>query len=678
MMHIFVFLLLVSSASASHYFGGTLAFTPKGTNPDGSLRVNIRYKEAYSVFYNAHVWYCYSGNCGSINNTVNGQWVDYSPSSPNLPNWYQMETFQTRTIPTDSPFEMREASCCWIYAPNNNAQWNLFAHIDLGTRSDTGKPNSSPVTTILPAIRVPQNCQRELKLLAHDPDADVVRCRYGILPNIECGTCYQHPDFFLDEGWNTVTEISLDLILTDHNIFTLAVVYIHNNFYALAVVYIHNNFYALFIVQVDQSVPSCADGEYLPMFQSPTPEHGKIIYAAVNYELAIKVKAAARFSTLTNIFISGPLNITKVVNANGNTAEAVIKWTPGSDGFGEHFPVCFVAESEATVSCNEMTMTVEIEKASIPGLNDGFVRLKDPLCTLMSNSTHIIGTMSLNTCGTEIEEDDESIIFKNEIVSFENTSTIITRTSELNIGFSCKYPKKGKASFSFTVHKPPYVFTENGFGTFAYQFELFTDRLFNSMVDPSAYPPQVNLGEMIYMQIAATSPILNTVLYVDSCRATPYDDPNYPVFYSIIENGCIVDNTVVVYENNNTMYKFGMEAFKFIGLHERVYITCSVILCEAGNHTRCSQGCVNGTATPAPHYRRRRAAITETSSHFISQGPLQLRRSSDSIGSSLTLNMNVVFIAGALLVALATVCGALMYRTKMSALKYQKLPSTEF
>uniref|UniRef100_A0A8C9TN35 ZP domain-containing protein-like n=1 Tax=Scleropages formosus TaxID=113540 RepID=A0A8C9TN35_SCLFO len=707
MMHMSVFLLLVSSASASHYYGGFLTFTPKGLNPDGSLTVEILYREAYRICFPYQTWYCYSGNCGITTRSVTGQIASYSGPSY---SWCQLETILIKNVPTDSPFEMREASCCWIYAPNNNAQWNLFAHIDLGTRSDTGKPNSSPVTTILPAIRVPQNCQRELKLLAHDPDADVVRCRYGILPNIECGTCYQHPDFFLDENSCTLTHFPtaitgthvFELVLEDYPEQSIGVSHrdgtqlprypwtsysqtttsspwqwftstttstpwqwftstttstpwqwftsTTTSMPWLATTTISPPSNALssiplqFIVQVDQSVPSCADGEYLPMFQSPTPEHGKIIYAAVNYELAIKVKAAARFSTLTNIFISGPLNITKVVNANGNTAEAVIKWTPGSDGFGEHFPVCFVAESvlgssfynsemrcvvivvghttgEATVSCNEMTMTVEIEKASIPGLNDGFVRLKDPLCTLMSNSTHIIGTMSLNTCGTEIEEDDESIIFKNEIVSFENTSTIITRTSELNIGFSCKYPKKGKASFSFTVHKPPYVFTENGFGTFAYQFELFTDRLFNSMVDPSAYPPQVNLGEMIYMQIAATSPILNTVLYVDSCRATPYDDPNYPVFYSIIENGCIVDNTVVVYENNNTMYKFGMEAFKFIGLHERVYITCSVILCEAGNHTRCSQGCVNGTATPAPHYRRRRAAITETSSHFISQGP---------------------------------------------------------
>ncbi|KAL4553815.1 CUB and zona pellucida-like domain-containing protein 1, partial [Arapaima gigas] len=76
-----------------------------------------------------------------------------------------------------------------------------------------------------------------------------------------------------------------------------------------------------------------------------------------------------------------------------------------------------------------------------------------------------------------------------------------------------------------------------GFGTFTYQFEFFHSSLFSSMVDPSTYPVEVNLGEMIYFEIVATSPLPNTVLFVESCRATPYDDPNSYIFYSIIENG---------------------------------------------------------------------------------------------------------------------------------------------
>ncbi|KAK6317584.1 hypothetical protein J4Q44_G00129840 [Coregonus suidteri] len=73
-----------------------------------------------------------------------------------------------------------------------------------------------------------------------------------------------------------------------------------------------------------------------------------------------------------------------------------------------------------------------------------------------------------------------------------------------------------------------------------------------------------------------------------------------------------------------------MEAFKFIGRHDQVYISCAVILCEAGNpNTRCAQGCIPGNTTSAPH-RHGREAVLETAKHFISQGPLRLRRSADS------------------------------------------------
>ena len=45
-------------------------------------------------------------------------------------------------------------------------------------------------------------------------------------------------------------------------------------------------------------------------------------------------------------------------------------------------------------------MTVEVEKASIPGLHEEHLRLNDPSCTPISNSTHLIAVVSLSSCGT--------------------------------------------------------------------------------------------------------------------------------------------------------------------------------------------------------------------------------------------------------------------------------------
>ncbi|KAG5839832.1 hypothetical protein ANANG_G00209230, partial [Anguilla anguilla] len=256
---------------------------------------------------------------------------------------------------------------------------------------------------------------------------------------------------------------------------------------------------------------------------------------------------------------------------------------------------------------------------------------------------------------------------------------VITRKHQVEIEFSCSYPKKGNVSLEFRAHKIPFVFTEKGFGKFTYQFEFFHSDLFDRMVDPSTYPVEVPLREMLYMEIKATSSFANTELFVESCRATPVDDPNYHIFYDIFENGCAVDETVVVYPSHSSEFKFGIEAFKFIGQHEEVFISCSVILCVAGNpFTRCSQGCINATASPVAHHHHRRAVATETVRHYISQGPLRLKKSTDITVSSVGLNMNLVFIAAVLLVVVAILCGAVIYAAKRSKVKYQPLPSTDF
>ncbi|CAI5646363.1 unnamed protein product [Oreochromis niloticus] len=183
------------------------------------------------------------------------------------------------------------------------------------------------------------------------------------------------------------------------------------------------------------------------------------------------------------------------------------------------------------------------------------------------------------------------------------------------------------------------------------------------------------------MEIDASSTVNNTEIFVESCRASPYDNPNYHPTYSIIENGCPVDSTVMTHApDNKRQFRFCIEAFKFIGLHDQVYISCSVMVCEAGNpNTRYSQGCINSTSNAHHHsHHRKRGAIMQTAQHFISQGPLRLKRSADiSRSEGNTTNLNLVFIAGCLLAAVAMVCGVLMFRAKTSRVRYQALSSRE-
>ncbi|CAM4579821.1 unnamed protein product [Leuciscus chuanchicus] len=453
-----------------------------------------------------------------------------------------------------------------------------------------------------------------------------------------------------------------------------------------------------FGVLVDSPAPSCTEGHYIPRFVSPTPRNGEEIQAAPLRELEIRVKAAAAYSTVFDVIISGPLNITKHALSNG---EYAIRWTPTKSDLGDHFPVCFIAEStsgssiyqsemrcvivtvghqtvDANVICTGTNIVIEIEQLHSVGLHKDYLRLNDPACTLDSNGTHVLANFSLNACGTIIEEDDQYIIFKNEIFSTDDPNSIITRKHEVEIEFSCRFEKKNNISMEFTARRHTTTITERGFGTLTYRFGLFQTVNYYQEIDVISFPAEYDLGEMIYMEIESQSVINNTELFVESCVATPYNDPNSQVSYTIIQNGCIMDETVEFYTSHQPMVRFGLQAFQFIGMHDQVFISCSVIMCEANNpNTRCSQGCTNSTTAPPSHHHRKREAPIQTGSHFVSQGPLRLKRSVEGEVSSTVLNLNMVFIAGCLLAAVGMVCGVLIYKTKRTEVKYQPLKSNE-
>ncbi|XP_051512786.1 CUB and zona pellucida-like domain-containing protein 1 [Myxocyprinus asiaticus] len=182
-----------------------------------------------------------------------------------------------------------------------------------------------------------------------------------------------------------------------------------------------------------------------------------------------------------------------------------------------------------------------------------------------------------------MEENDE---LQNKIVTSDDPKDIITRKHEINIEISCNYQSRTNLTLKFDTRRPVVNFFEKGFGSFSYKFEFYDSASFYNRRDPNSYPLEYDVGEMIYMQIEPITPVQNTEVFIESCIATHYDNPNYPISYPIITNGCQVDETVQFYSNHKPFFQFGMEAFKFIGLHNQVFISCSIIICEANNPNR--------------------------------------------------------------------------------------------
>ncbi|XP_071346017.1 uncharacterized protein [Trachinotus anak] len=772
-------LLMASTASAWYiygsyrYYGGSVTFTPKRTRSNRTYEVELRNKQATRYCYQ-NGYSCSLGNCGSQIQSTSAQ---IARNSYHL-SWCQYEVVTKRRLNSNLPFEIRYPTYYgrygqgyWISNVRSSlAVWRMMAHVDLGTRSDTGESNRSPITTMLPILRVSRNCPRTFNMTVFDPDGDRVRCRVPSSGS-ECSLCGLPSGFSLDQNSCSLTYTysnrngyhPIELMVEDFPNKHITLFYSDGSYTSKRPLSVGRFKHQLatatgpttttagpttttaagpttttaapttttaapttttagpttttappttttpyrtsiaplsriplqFSVYVDHYyAPSCSDGDYFPIFMSPTPSNGANLPAFVNQTLEIKVRSSARHTTIHDLIISGPKGISK---QKVSTEEFIIKWTPTENEQNDHFPICFVSEArngyyqvyqselrcviadvghyETTVTCNETTITVEVEKSYLIRRNEDNLHLNDftdPSCNLtrLSNSTHLVAVMSLNTCGTNVEEDEDNIIFKNEITSADPTQ-IISRQHDVEIAFSCVYPKRSNLTLGYR-HKNPYAFTEKGFGAFTFQFEFFDSQLFRKQIDADTYPVDVFLKQMIFMQIEATTSIPNTELFVESCKATPYDNPNSRISYTIIENGCVKDKTVQVYNSSKSQFRFGMEAFEFIGAHEEVYITCSVILCETGMPgTRCSQGCIRSNSG---NHRGKREAMAQSSRHSISQGPLHLVKTSDSQSSGLNMNlgMNMVFIVGCLLV-----CGVVIYLSRRSKAKYQPLPTSE-
>ncbi|KAF1393277.1 hypothetical protein PFLUV_G00036880 [Perca fluviatilis] len=347
--------------------------------------------------------------------------------------------------------------------------------------------------------------------------------------------------------------------------------------------------------------------------------------------------------------------------------------------------LCHVYPVKSGVICGESKMTIGVEKSKYRRIHKGDFRINDATsaaCRLRSNSTHFFAEVPLNGCGTQIEENGENLIFTNTITLVDNANAVITRKCLLELKFECTYPKSVKVKQSFSAHRKNVVESEKGFGTFTYKFEFYPDKKFQTPLTPDSYPLDCDSEQKLFMQIEVASSIVNTELFVESCSASPYDIPNYKTTYSIIDKGCKVDPTVINYSrSHDTKFRFSMDAFTFIGLNDQVYISCSVMICRLGKpDTRCSQGCINSRKRrdDQQHHLTKREAVTQSSRHFISQGPLRLRRSAESPGSPvINLKLNLFFIAGCLLSAVGMISAAVVYKATLSRVKYQPLPAFE-
>ncbi|XP_078111627.1 uncharacterized protein LOC144521141 [Sander vitreus] len=637
---------LLGISSTLSFYGDSISFMPPKKNGDGTFKVTFYHRQnGRSNCEDQSSFKCVSGVCTSLDES---SVLQTDQDNTGQHRWCQSEGHTTATIRTNkTSFSLMDSGCCWASNVDGKTNWTSQAELDLGRRSDSHALNGCPVTTTVSRLRSPQNCFSGLPLLAYDPDGDHVRCRFAIKSTAPA-------NFTMDETTCTLKTTGqvdigvhvFELMLEDSSRKNITLTYADGTSAFRKASDINSpplcKVKLQFSMEILPPIPNCEAGHVQPMFLSRTPSHGDVLHATVGQTFQLYAQAQAHHASINDFQVSGPQNMSKVFKDDKfGIADVTLSWTPQHSDLYRSVPVCFTAETnqsqsnmrcvvlmvtqaaliqgKASVTCSPNKMTVALEKASMPGIDVNFLQLRDSSCSLTSNGTHILGSMSFTTCGTKLEDGGDFLVFVNEINSFELANEIIVRRKTVKIEISCKFPKTISISSYYNLQKSDYIFTESSFGSFGYTFDVYTNSNFTSKVPAIAYPVEISLLEKIYMGIRAESDLPNVSLFVESCKATPDDNPNNTLSFDLIKNGCLLDETLKVHSSNLTIFNFEVQAFKFSGNYNEVYITCSVILCESGNaFSRCAQGCV---AQPAR--RRKRSLHKETVSHSITQGPFQ-------------------------------------------------------
>ncbi|KAM4611635.1 uncharacterized protein ACJ7VT_012311 [Polymixia lowei] len=343
-------LLLVYGSHAAHLYGTVMTFHPRDTYPNGSVTVVLRYRTAVDggrTCPTSETWTCSSGVCGTqLGLTVN---VVHRESRG---EWCQGEGILTRQTTTNAPFQLTLSTGNWFANRNSVSSLRALTLVDLRTRSDTGQANRSPQTTIIPSIRVPSNCQRNISLLTFDPDGDRVTCRYASSTPGECANCLPPPVLtvsapctlsFPSTTSSNEGSYAVQLVMEDFPSQSISLTHTDGSQTSSTTSNPLSKVPVQFVFKVDPVVPSCTEGQYLPRFVSPTPAHGERLYVPASQTEVITIKTEATNSPVSELLFSGPYNL---VNQTGSVSgEFRLSWTPSQAEDGEHHPICFIAQA---------------------------------------------------------------------------------------------------------------------------------------------------------------------------------------------------------------------------------------------------------------------------------------------------------------------------------------------
>ncbi|XP_023930721.1 uncharacterized protein LOC112041562, partial [Lingula anatina] len=190
-------LMLYRPVTGSHFRFATISCAP---SPGNALQARCSWRSSWRLNDGPCGNPCTEADIGQLSNRVLGNWrcfIGCGPVTNVAPHryfltaidrsdfWQQGYNDFTFNLPNAGVFTVGYTGCCWVTLANGGGSWVVITEYNAGIRSDTGTPNSSPITTSKPLIDLDITCGYRFEIPYADADGDTVQCRWAT--GIECG-----------------------------------------------------------------------------------------------------------------------------------------------------------------------------------------------------------------------------------------------------------------------------------------------------------------------------------------------------------------------------------------------------------------------------------------------------------------------------------------------------------
>ncbi|XP_062388334.1 IgGFc-binding protein-like isoform X3 [Sardina pilchardus] len=285
-------------------------------------------------------------------------------------------------------------------------------------------------------------------------------------------------------------------------------------------------------------------------------------------------------------------------------------------------PECY----DSVEFCSSSTGTMSLSRCQLfeAGFLADSLRLNDPRCngTLQDGRVEFLFDNDNHICGTSLRSNSTHFIYENTIHGEANSASgPISRERQIDLLFCCVYPLTQTLSMNIEINPLESQITKKlpgGEGSYHVRMIPYEDAGFSH-----AFSGRVNVevNQQIYVAVQVDGVDSRQIaMVIDSCWATPVNQPNCNIRWDLIRNECANpnDNTVELVENGvSTTGRFSFRMFTFHANSSRVYLHCSIHLCLMANND-CTAHCYPG------YHQRHRRSVDFHDSASISLGPLAL------------------------------------------------------